>query len=217
VLTTTTVVLIGTAIPSIILHEISHGVVALLLGDDTARRAGRLTLNPVRHIDVFGTIILPSILALSTFGVFGYAKPMPTEPSRMRHPRGDPVIVGLAGPATNLLLAALAALWLRQQHAGAVVDLVLRGFLGLDNVPWRLRIPIGFGIVNVVLAVFQLLPVPPLDGSAVVQPFLPDSWRYRWDQLHRYGIFIILGLSLLRPGLLSFLYNPALRQWQKLA
>ncbi len=217
VITVGTVVLFGVAIVSIILHEVSHGVVARWFGDDTAQRAGRITLNPLRHIDPFGTIILPAILALSGLAVFGYARPVPIDPSRMRHPRNDAVAVRLAGPATNVLLAAMAGLWLRQQHAGPVVDLVVRGFLGLNSLPWHLRIPIAFGIVNVVLAVFNLIPMPPLDGSSVVERLLPKSWQRGWDFLRTYGILIVIGVVLLRPGLLSALFNPALHLWQKVA
>jgi Zn-dependent protease len=215
VFTTGTLVLIGVAVPSIILHEVSHGVVALWFGDDTAKRAGRITLNPIPHIDLLGTLILPAILALSGFAVFGYAKPVPVNPRRLNHPRNDAVLVSLAGPATNLLLAGLAALWLHQQHAGAIVGLLIRGFLGLDNVPWHLRIAIAFGIVNVVLAVFNLIPIPPLDGSSVVERFLPRAWAHGWEQVRRYGIFVLLVLVLLRPAYLSYVFNPVLRLWQR--
>jgi Zn-dependent protease len=135
----------------------------------------------------------------------------------MRHPRDNAVVVSLAGPATNVILAGLAALWLRNQHAGAVLDLLLRGFIGLDNIPLRLRIPIAFGVVNVVLAVFNLIPIPPLDGSSVVERFLPKSWHSRWDQVRRYGVLILLALVLLRPGILAHVFNPALHLWQRAA
>ena len=109
----TTLLLFAVVVPSIILHELAHGVTALAFGDDTARRAGRLTLNPVRHIDPLGTLVLPAVLALAGLGAFGYAKPVPINPSRMRHPRNDAVVVSLAGPATNLALAGLSVLLLR--------------------------------------------------------------------------------------------------------
>ena len=108
-ISTADVILFCVIVPSIILHEISHGWVALAFGDDTAKRAGRLTLNPIAHIDPIGTIVVPALMALSGLGMFGWAKPVPVNVGRLRHPRNETVVVSLAGPATNLLLAALAA------------------------------------------------------------------------------------------------------------
>jgi Zn-dependent protease len=176
VVSSRTLLLIAVVVPSIILHEVSHGVAALAFGDDTAKRAGRLTLNPIPHIDPFGTILLPALLALSSLGVFGYAKPVPIDPSRMRHPRNDAVWVSLAGPATNIVLAFLAALWLRAVHPFALTT---------DFGPWGVRILVAFGIVNVVLAVFNLLPIPPLDGSSVITRFLPEAWQHGWGTLQK--------------------------------
>src|SRR2546423_4511052 len=104
----TTVLLLAVLIPSVMLHEISHGAVALAFGDDTAKRAGRLTLNPIAHVDPFGTVILPLMLALSGAGMFGWAKPVPVDPSRLRNPRQQALLVSLAGPVTNIALALLA-------------------------------------------------------------------------------------------------------------
>src|SRR5713101_9213742 len=98
-LTSTTLLVFAVVVPSIILHEVAHGAAALVFGDDTARRAGRLTLNPIRHVDPLGTVVLPAVLALAGLGAFGYAKPVPVNPSRMRHPRNHAVLVSLAGPA----------------------------------------------------------------------------------------------------------------------
>ncbi len=207
VVTAQTLLLFGAAVPSIILHEVSHGIVALYFGDDTAKRAGRLTLNPIAHVDLFGTIILPALLSLSGLGVFGYAKPVPINPSRMRHPRDDAVVVSLAGPATNVLLAVIAAVVLRQQHPS---------FIALDSGPWRIRIPFAFGIINVVLAVFNLIPFPPLDGSAVIDRFVPKAWRSGWESLRRYGVLILVGVALLLPGALSRLFTPAITLWERI-
>jgi Zn-dependent protease len=204
VVSSRTLLLIAVVVPSIILHEVSHGVAALAFGDDTAKRAGRLTLNPIPHIDPFGTILLPALLALSSLGVFGYAKPVPIDPSRMRHPRNDAVWVSLAGPATNIVLALLAALWLRAVHPFA---------LATDFGPWRVRIPVAFGIVNVVLAVFNLLPIPPLDGSSVITRFLPKAWHDGWGTLQKYGMLVLIVIVLLRPQALSRVFNPALNLW----
>jgi Zn-dependent protease len=207
VVTSTTLLLIGVAIPSIILHEVSHGVVALVFGDTTAKEAGRLTLNPIRHVDLFGTILLPAMLALSGLGIFGYAKPVPVNPSKMRHPRDDAVFTSLAGPATNVLLAVLAALWLRRLHPM---------FLALNGGPWRLRIPYALGIVNVVLAIFNLIPIPPVDGSAVVARFMPKSWASGWNALSKYGLLILIGILLLAPTALGHVFLPAVHLWQRL-
>jgi Zn-dependent protease len=206
VITPQSLLLFGVAIPSIILHEVSHGVVALAFGDDTAKKAGRLTLNPVKHVDLVGTIIIPALLALSGYGVFGYAKPVPINPSRMRHPRDDAVIVSLAGPATNVVLALAAGIWLRQQHPL---------FLSMGTGPWRLRIPYAFGVINVVLAVFNLIPIPPLDGSSVIERFLPSAWRHGWHRLRRYGMVILIALVVIRPTALYRVLNPAINLWSR--
>jgi Zn-dependent protease len=132
---------------------------------------------------------------------------VPINPSRMRHPRDDAVVVSLAGPATNVLLAIIAGVVLRLQHPA---------FLALGSGPLRLRIPLAFGIINVVLAVFNLIPIPPLDGSAVVDRFIPKAWRNGWEALRRYGFLILLGLVLLLPGSLSRLFNPAINLWVRI-
>ena len=193
------VVLILVLIPSVILHEVSHGVVALWFGDDTAKQAGRLTLNPVAHVDVFGTIILPTMLAIAGGTVFGYAKPVPTRPSRMRDPRNHGLWTSLAGPATNIVLAVLAALVIRLSPA------TLDGGSG--------EALLAFGVVNVILAAFNLIPLPPLDGSAVVQRFLPEAWLPGWLKLRRYSMWLVLGVVLLVPGALSGVFRVAVRLW----
>ena len=200
------VVLIAVLIPSVILHEVMHGVAALRFGDDTAKRAGRLTLNPVAHVDLFGTILLPTLLAIAGGGVFGYAKPVPVRPSRMRRPRDHGLLTSLAGPATNILLAVAAAL-------------ALRAVLGPENAvgpaPSELLVEVlvAFGLVNVVLAAFNLLPVPPLDGSALVERVLPERWLPRWHQLRRYSMILVFALVFLVPGALSRVFRVAFDLW----
>jgi Zn-dependent protease len=152
-------------VPSIILHELAHGVVALAFGDDTARRAGRLSLNPVRHVDPVGSLLLPAIFVIAGYGYFGWAKPVPVNPARMRSPRNQWLLVALAGPATNLVLAALAAVAFRATGAAQAP-----GF------PVWAQALFYFGLLNVWLALFNLLPIPPLDGSAVVERLLPRTW-----------------------------------------
>jgi Zn-dependent protease len=178
-------------VPSVILHEVSHGWVALMFGDDTAKRAGRLTLNPLAHIDPFGTILLPILLILTVHSAFGYAKPVPVNPQKLRDPRNQGLLVSLAGPAVNIVLAVLAALVLRQI---GIVDRLPNDVL------------LEFGAVNAILAAFNLIPVPPLDGSAVIERLLPRSWWPRYLQLRQYsfGILILL-VFVWRDGLSRFL------------
>ncbi|MHB1930600.1 MAG: site-2 protease family protein, partial [Acidimicrobiales bacterium] len=205
-------------IPSIILHEVSHGVVALACGDDTAKRAGRLTLNPIKHIDPVGTLVLPAVLALTGLGTFGYAKPVPINPRRMRHPRNDSILVGLAGPATNLVLAGLSIIALRAITRPAIVhrlpqilSLYGPGFLG---VPTELLYLLG--LLNVVLAVFNALPIPPLDGSNLVERLLPSSALPAWWQVRRFAMLALLLLVLWDPhGFLGHVFTPAENAWAR--
>lgn len=196
---TDTIVLVLVLIPSVILHELAHGVVALHYGDDTAKRAGRLTLNPVAHVDPFGTIILPTLLALSGAGTFGYAKPVPVDRRRLRRPRDHGLLVSLAGPATNVVLAVLAAIVFRAIRDSAS--------------PTVTAVVLDFGVVNVVLAAFNALPVPPLDGSAIVERLLPTRLLPAWGQLRRYSMFLVLGVVLLLPGALGRVFDIAVQVW----
>lgn len=201
------IVLILVLIPSVILHEVMHGVTALWFGDDTAKQAGRLTLNPVPHVDVFGTLILPALLAVAGGGVFGYAKPVPVRPSRMRRPRDHGLVTSLAGPATNVVLAVAAALVLR---ASGGAD----GTIALSD--RFVEVLVALGLVNVVLAAFNLIPMPPLDGSAVVERFLPTSWLPGWHKLRSYSMILVLALVFLIPGALSRVFMAAFQLWARL-
>jgi Zn-dependent protease len=200
-------------IPSIILHEVAHGFVALLCGDDTAKRAGRLTLNPLRHIDPVGTLILPALLALSGLGAFGYAKPVPINPRRMRHPRNDAILVGLAGPATNLLLAGLSIVVLRATTPTYELRRLLYYPIGSLGVGTELLYLLG--LLNVVLAVFNILPIPPLDGSILLERLLPDSALETWWKLRRYSMLVLLAIVLLVPGVLEHIFGPAENAWAR--
>jgi Zn-dependent protease len=200
-------------VAAIILHEISHGVVALWFGDDTARRAGRLTLNPIPHIDPFGSIIMPALGALSGIPVFGWAKPVPVNASRLRKPRRDMLIVSLAGPVTNLLLMVAAASAARRLYRPSFANVLF-----INQLPLAVQILLAFAVVNLFLGLFNLLPIPPLDGSALLERVMPRSWMPSWQSFRPYGVFIILLLVISGrvPGhlfdpLLTRLYSYALR------
>lgn len=211
-----TAVTLGVLVPAIILHEISHGAVALVFGDPTARDAGRLSLNPVRHVDPFGTLVLPALLILSTGTGFGYAKPVPVNPRRMRSPRNHGLLVSLAGPATNLVLALMVALAVRT----AVPDLTLAQVAdprAFGDPPLWAHGLVFFGYLNVVLAVFNMIPIPPLDGSALIERALPQRWWPSYLRFRQYSMGLLLILILVVPGdPLGRLFDPALRAWAEL-
>ena len=190
VLNQDTLIFLLALIPAVICHEVSHGVVALWCGDDTAKRAGRLTLNPLKHIDPFGSIVVPLVLVLTGGPPFGWAKPVPVAINRLRHPRNDSVLVSLAGPATNIVLAAISGI--------ALHELLVHSQTGLVA-----QIVFEFGIVNVVLAVFNLLPIPPLDGSALVERLLPVSALPGYYRMRMGFMVVVLLLVFLDQGLLS--------------
>jgi Zn-dependent protease len=173
---------------AIIAHEVMHGVVALRLGDDTAQRAGRLTLNPISHIDLFGTIILPLGLYLFGLPVLGYAKPVPVDFRVLRGGRTGMLKVAAAGPLTNFVLAILSGLALR------ILPIFLHGSLGPTVVVPLARMLQASVIVNVELGVFNLFPVLPLDGGRVLFSLLPIAAARAYAQTERYGFLILMVL-----------------------
>jgi len=175
-------------ITAITLHEAAHGWAADRLGDDTARRAGRVSLNPVRHVDPVGTVLLPGVLLMFAPIVFGWAKPVPVQPGRLRHPRRDMALVAAAGPALNFILA-LACAWL----------LVVPALLGGDSGLWLQQNLLNALLINLVLGVFNLFPIPPLDGGRIAVGVLPPGLARRWAGLERYGLLILLALLFVVP------------------
>ncbi|MBK1839957.1 site-2 protease family protein [Azospirillum sp. YIM B02556] len=178
------------AILAITLHEAAHGFVAWRLGDDTAYRLGRVTFNPIRHIDPFGTILLPALMYFTTGFVFGWAKPVPVNFARLDHPRRDMVWVALAGPGTNFLLAvASAVIWRLVDPGNGMVEL------------WIYSAAQVSVLVNVILMVFNLIPLPPLDGGRVAVGILPDFLAVPLARLERFGLLILMAAFFLLPML----------------
>lgn len=170
---------------SVIIHEVAHGFVALSQGDDTALVSGRLTLNPVPHLDPLGSVIFPAICVLMKMPVFGWAKPVPVNPLRFNHYRSGTILVSLAGPLSNFLLSVMFVVML---YFSVTQFALMEKFSFL---PKFLNQAI---ILNLVLAVFNLFPIPPLDGSRVVSVLLPSEIAMRYDALEPYGFFIVMGL-----------------------
>jgi Zn-dependent protease len=196
-----TIIYFGCLVVAVILHEISHGVVALWFGDRTAKEAGRLTLNPVAHVDPFGTLILPAMGAIVGLPVFGYAKPVPVNPGRLHRPRRNMLYVSFAGPVTNLTLMVVAAF-----AARAAFENGPRVFT-YNQLPLSTRVLFSFATVNLLLGVFNLLPIPPLDGSAILERVLPARWLPSWYKFRPYGLLLILAL-VFGFSALSRLLNP---------
>lgn len=189
-ISSTEVIIFCVLVPSVIVHEVSHGAVALALGDDTARRAGRLTLNPLRHVDVVGTIIVPALTIWAGMGFLGWAKPVPVDVRRLRSPRNHAVLVSLAGPATNVVLAALFGVLVHVLYAH---DLVRT----LETNPLGFRILVYAGILNLWVAIFNMVPLPPLDGSALVERLLPARWWPAYLRIRMRGLFVLVAVILL--------------------
>lgn len=190
--------LVAFALPTlfaITAHEAAHAYVAKLMGDNTAHRQGRVTLNPIPHIDPVGTIVIPALCLLFGGILFGWAKPVPIDPSRMRYPRKSPFWVALAGPGANFLMALA---W------GGIAWTANRGGFGY----WASDSMAAMGFagvqINLALMILNLLPIPPLDGGRMVERFLPAKAKSAWSRVEPYGIYIVLGMGL--TGLLALLW-----------
>jgi len=178
---------------AIVFHEVAHGYVARMLGDRTAADRGRLTLNPIRHVDPVGTLLVPMMLALANAPIFGWAKPVPVVTARLNHPRRDMALVALAGPGINLVMATIAAagigVWVGS--TGSLPQAGAGGFVAANL--------INFLLINVFLAIFNLLPVPPFDGGHVVEAILPRPLAAHYSRFSRFGFPVMLFLLVILP------------------
>ena len=184
---------------AITLHEAAHGYAALAMGDDTAKKAGRLSLNPLRHIDRVGTVLLPGFLLIfqllpihRVMFMFGWAKPVPVAAWRFRHPRQGMMVVAAAGPAMNFFLAWLAAILLH-----------VSGYRLEDRIGLTAQFILDFIVINLVLGLFNLLPIPPLDGGRIMVGLLPLRLAQSWARLERFGIVLVLLIIFLLPRMLA--------------
>lgn len=181
------------------IHEFGHAMAAHLLGDDTAKRQGRLTINPLAHIDRFGSIILPLIMRLAGGPVFAFAKPVPYNPNNLRNPRRDEVLVAFAGPATNIVQAGVGAIVCRLLGRYAATSIVSGG-VGY----WAYYLAVTYVYLNCSLAFFNLIPLPPLDGSSIVSPLLKGKARSRYYTVQHYSMPILMILLYVVPSVLGF-------------
>ena len=179
---------------SVILHEFAHGYTAYMHGDDTAYVMGRLTFNPLAHVDMFGTIILPAVCYFTNIPMFGWARPVPVNFYRLRNPKRDMAKVALAGPLSNLFLVLVSAIALKAfVAAGSTSGIIVSIFVYAV-------------MINLLLAIFNLIPIPPLDGSRIVAGLLPDRLANKYMNLERYGMFIVFALVL--TGAFSYIIVP---------
>ncbi len=181
-------------------HEVAHGLAAHWCGDDTAKEAGRLSLNPMAHLDGFGSIALPLIMAVMGGPMLAFAKPVPYNPRRLRNPRRDEAVVAVAGPLSNIAqalagAAVFAAVW-RARTA-------IAGALGTAGAIWAVRLCTSYVYINLSLAFFNLIPFPPLDGSKLVMPFLKGKARYEYERVQAYAMPILLAVLYVLPSFLS--------------
>ncbi|MXZ12803.1 MAG: site-2 protease family protein [Candidatus Dadabacteria bacterium] len=185
------IILVPVILFSLTIHEYAHALVAYRLGDDTAKRQGRLSLNPLVHLDLLGTLLLFIVH-------FGWAKPVPVDPRNFRNPKKDMLLVALAGPVSNILTAIAAAV---------ILKAVFENFAAIppgSGVDVAVRMLVWFIYIGIVLAVFNMIPVPPLDGSRVLYGLLPDSLAYRYARFETYGIFILFAFFLFGGKFLGY-------------
>ena len=184
-------------VPAIVLHEMGHGFAAYKLGDPTAKRAGRLSFNPLRHVDPFGTVLLPLLLMLMDLPVFGYAKPVPYNPRYFKDPRKGDLIVGLAGPGANLAQALAAAVVAWVLYLAAPLAQWLAGSVAFAYF-YLVFLPL-YALINLYLMFFNLLPIPPLDGSSIFAFFLPERHLPTYYKIQQYAMPVFLLVAVLVP------------------
>lgn len=197
------VLTIGLLLMAAVIHEVAHGWVALLCGDDTAKRAGRLTLNPAKHVDPFGSIVLPLVMYLTVGTVFAYAKPVPYNPYKLKDRKRDEPLVALAGPASNVVQALVGAVVFRVAYAALEADpslyLSAPSLLGYTPIELLLTAASTYIWVNLMLCFFNLIPLPPLDGSKVICHFLEGEALERYYEVQRYAMPILIIVLYLLP------------------
>ncbi len=217
VFTVYTFVQVVAAVLAIVLHEVSHGWAALYYGDRTAAEKGRLSLNPIKHIDPFGTLILPALLLFLGLTPIGYAKPVPINPARMRDRRRAELVVAMAGPFTNLALSILAGVLFRvflfstSYASSGPISAGGTGFTSLLGL-----FIVFFGLVNVMLFVFNMLPVPPLDGSAWLRRLVGDQRWFAIERSMRIVIPLLLFVVFFFPSVLGAVISPILHLWMSI-
>lgn len=189
--------LIVPLVVAIVFHEVAHGRMARLLGDPTAAEMRRLSLNPLRHIDPIGTVVVPGMLALAHLPVFGWAKPVPVDFRRLGNPRRDMMLVAAAGPGSNLILAGIGAV---------LLGLLVRGFAGGESPPGLAGFValnlVNFLTINIFLALFNLLPIPPFDGSHIVEGLLPMRLARAYGRVRQVGFALVLVVLIVLPSLI---------------
>ncbi len=180
---------------AVVIHEVSHGYVAYKLGDNTAKFMGRLTLNPIAHIDIFGTIILPAVLLIAHSPIlFGWAKPVPVNFFNLRNPKRDSAYVALAGPASNIIMAI-----------GFAIIYHIFVFLPIPYVQQPMLLTCVYGVqLNLIFAFFNLIPILPLDGGRILAAFMPARWAYNFSKIEPYGMYIVIALIFL--GVFNVIY-----------
>ncbi len=202
---------------AVVLHEVAHGYVAWAKGDDTVKRMGRLTLNPRAHIDPFGPVLLPTMFYITTGFLFAYAKPVPVNIHNLRNPKKDMAVVAAAGPLMNMILATVSAIlfklvgWMSPESMAVTKGILVSGSIGYGGlilVPIMMMLYFSV-ILNVILAVINLIPIPPADGGRIAVGLLPDKQAREYSKIEPYGLFVLIIILVVNPfGITSWTIYP---------